>query len=400
MDQDLRLFYLDDIPTPYRLDVHRRVAELWPGRYRVGFCAAGEPGRTWDLDFEGLETEILYGWQHRPRRQVNPISLKLNPFVWRSLDRFRPHAVAISGYMQPTAHAAAAWCRWHGVPYATACETSLRSSSLDGFRGWAKRRIAGAMIRNMAFGLPVGAESAEYLTLLGGRPAPMRFFPNTPDASKIASKAEKLRAGGADAAVRRQFGIPAEATLILFIGRMIEAKRPLDLLEAFLAVRDQLGACRVGFVGDGPLLPELKAKAAGDPSVFFPGWISDADTLLALRSTASVMVLPSEHEPWGAVVNEAMAASVPVIASDRVGAAAELIEHGTNGFIFPVGDVARLSQILVASLVNDARLAAVASAARATALANGHDFAATNLVAGALEAVQARAPQTSPATVT
>jgi glycosyltransferase involved in cell wall biosynthesis len=243
----------------------------------------------------------------------------------------------------------------------------------------------------MSFGLPVGREAAEYLRELGAQGVPMCLFPNTPDVATIGAAADRLRLDGAGAAVRRTFGVPDNAPLVLFVGRLIEAKRPHDVLEAFLRVANRGVECCLGFVGDGPLLPELKSRAEGHPAIFFPGWIEDQEQLLSLRAASSLMVLPSEHEPWGAVVNEAMAVGVPVIASDRVGAASELIEHGKNGYVYPVGNVRELSELLYSCLADRDGLTRLSAAARATALAHGDEFAAGNLVSGALAALASSA---------
>jgi glycosyltransferase involved in cell wall biosynthesis len=385
-----RLYYLDDAPTPYRLDVHKRISELWPGQFRLVFCAASEPGRTWSFDFRGLDVQILKGWHFQPARQINPIAIKANPGVWRSLTKFRPDVVVLSGYMQPTVQLAALWCRSHRVPYAIACETSFRSSSPKGFRAVAKRLLVKPQVSNMAFGLPVGREAAEYLRKWGADDIPMYYFPNTPDATKIAETVLKVRNTRADASVRRQYGIEHTEKIVLFVGRMIEAKRPLDLFDAFVAVGERLGGYTLLMAGDGPLLPQLRHRAAHLRNVRLPGWISEPEAVFKLMAIASVMVLPSQHEPWGAVVNEAMAAGVPVIASDRVGAAVELIENGRNGFIFEAGNIAQLTEVLIRALSNTTALAAVGQAAQATALAQGHEFAAKNLVSGALAAIGTR----------
>lgn len=391
-----RLYYLDDTPTTYRLDVHRRISELWPGKFRLAFCAASEPGRTWSFDFRGLDVQILKGWHFQPGQQINPIAIKANPGAWRSLTKFRPDVVVLSGYMQPTVQLAALWCRSHRVPYAIASETSFRSSAPKGLRAVVKRLLVKPQVRNMAFGLPVGREAAEYLRKWGADDIPMYYFPNTPDATKIAETVLKVRNTTADASIRRQYGIEDAEKIVLFVGRMIEAKRPLDLLDAFVAASERLSGYTLLMAGDGPLLPQLRHRAAHLSNVRLPGWISDPDAIFRLMAIASVMVLPSQHEPWGAVVNEAMAASVPVIASNKVGAAVELIENGGNGFIFESGNVAQLTEVLVGALSNTTALAAVGQAAQATALAQGHEFAAKNLVAGALAAVGTRQAPSGP----
>ena len=97
--------------------MQRHIAPQWPGPYRIVYCAAAEPGRSWSLDFSGLDVEVLPGMQYRPRRQVNPISIKWNPGVWASLGAFRRTLVPL-GYFHPTMYLAALWCRLRRVPFA------------------------------------------------------------------------------------------------------------------------------------------------------------------------------------------------------------------------------------------------------------------------------------------
>ncbi|MCW3835404.1 glycosyltransferase family 4 protein [Sphingomonas canadensis] len=384
-----RLLYLDDIPTPYRLGVQRRIAEDWPGPFRLAYCAQAEPGRTWDLDFTGLDPVILPGSQWRPPRQVNPFSVKWNPGVGRALDAFQPDVVVLSGYVHPTMWMAARWCIANRVPYAVSCETSARNSASSGLRWFVKRAVAGWLVRNMAFGLPVGREAAEYLRRFGPCDVPMHYFPNTPDTAPIVEEAERLRANGGEPSLRAELGIAPDARIFLFVGRLIPAKRPLDAVVALSRAAGAEGAALV-IVGDGELMPQVRAAADADPRIVTTGWIRDQALIAGLMSIATAMILPSGHEPWGAVVNEAMAAGTPVISSDRVGAATELIDDGVNGFLVPAGDVAGIAAAMEALLADPARADAMGAAARATAIAQGEEFAAGNLISGALAATAAR----------
>jgi glycosyltransferase involved in cell wall biosynthesis len=74
-----------------------------------------------------------------------------------------------------------------------------------------------------------------------------------------------------------------------------------------------------------------------------------------LYAMADVFVLPSEDEPWGLVINEAMSSGLPIVASERVGAAADLIQPGSNGFRFPPGDIPALAQALRLALQDGAK---------------------------------------------
>lgn len=389
-----RLYYLDDIPTPYRLGVHRRIGRQWPGSFKIAYCAASEPGRDWSFDFGDLDVEILPGRQYRPPKQVNPISVKWNPSVRASLAGFRPDMVVLSGYLHPTMYLAAHWCRQHGVPYAIVCETSARSTTTTGVKGWIKRGVAGWLVRRMAFGLPLGREAGEYLRSFGSPDAPLHYFPNTPDTSMVVEAAEQIRKDGREEDLRRRLNIPPGNRIVLFVGRMIDAKRPLDALEAFRLAGAAASGATMVFVGDGPLLEQIKAEATGVDNVVFTGWLTDPAQTAALMAISAVMVLPSQHETWGAVVNEAMAAGTPVIASDRVGSAIELIESEASGIIYPVGDTVALADAIQRVLLNDDLRRDMGQAGKMIALAKGEVYAADSLIEGALDAV-ARATTSS-----
>ena len=103
------------------------------------------------------------------------------------------------------------------------------------------------------------------------------------------------------------------------------------------------GRPAVLLVGDGPLKPSLEEEAARRVlDVRFLGFRQQRD-LPALYAASDFFVLPSNEEPWGVVANEAMACSLPIILSDRVGAAADLLEDGVNGMSFAAGDPAALA---------------------------------------------------------
>lgn len=382
-----RLYYLDDIPTPYRLGVQKRIADEWPGEFRLGFCARSEPGRDWTLDFGHLEPEFLEGRQWRPRGQVNPFSYKWNPGVTRALAAFKPDVVILSGYTHPTMWAAARWCIRNKVPYGISCETSARSSATSGWRWFAKRAVSGWIVRNMAFGLPVGREAGAYLASFGPSSAPMHYFPNTPDTSSIVAEARRLADTHGEGPLRAELGIPSDAPILLFAGRLIDAKRPLDAVRAF---REARGADKAVFliVGDGDQMGALREAAGDDPRILFTGWLKEPALIAGLMSIATAMILPSAHEPWGAVVNEAMAAGTPVISSDRVGAATELIQDGENGYLVGVGEVAGYAAAIGKLFTDPALAAGLGAAARQTAIAQGEEFAANNLISGALAATK------------
>jgi glycosyltransferase involved in cell wall biosynthesis len=163
--------------------------------------------------------------------------------------------------------------------------------------------------------------------------------------------------------VRQQWEIPEDSPVVLFCAKLQPWKRPHDVLQAF-ANANVPGAYLV-FAGEGPLREELKAKAKAleiSERVRFLGFINQSQ-LPSVYRCADLFVLPSEHEPFGVVVNEAMLCGCPVVVSDRVGARYDLVRHGETGFVFPCGNVDALAGIFREILPNSERLQQMGEAA-------------------------------------
>jgi len=137
---------------------------------------------------------------------------------------------------------------------------------------------------------------------------------------------------------------PDRIKRILFVGKLIERKRPLDVLRAAALLAGRGDTIEVAFAGSGELQDALtNAAAAAGLRAHFHGFVNQSE-LPAIYAAADVMVLPSDgRETWGLVVNEAMACGVPAVVSDAVGCGPDLVEPGLTGAVFPLGDVAALA---------------------------------------------------------
>jgi len=146
---------------------------------------------------------------------------------------------------------------------------------------------------------------------------------------------------------------------VLFVGQFEERKGLAALLEAFAALPERPATLRL--VGSGSLEGELARRAARDSRIELVGQVPQ-EGLPAELARSRCLVLPSittdlDREPWGLVVNEAMHAGVPVVATDAVGAAAGgLVRDGRNGFVVPERDAPSLAAA-IERLVDDAALA-------------------------------------------
>jgi len=145
--------------------------------------------------------------------------------------------------------------------------------------------------------------------------------------------------------IRSSFGIKKDEFVLLFVGRMMEDKKILDLLNSYNRVDNKRK--RLFFVGEGPLSDEAKnyVNKSDVKGVYFAGF-QTREKLPIFYTLADALVLPSRWEPWGMVVNEAMCFGLPIVASNKVGAVLDLVFDNKNGFVFPEGDIDYLSKCI------------------------------------------------------
>jgi len=145
--------------------------------------------------------------------------------------------------------------------------------------------------------------------------------------------------------VRSRLGVGPDTLVITSSAKLIERKRPLDLVDAIAALRGRGIDAHALFIGDGEERPaiERRATALGIRSaVTIAGFVNQRE-LPAWYAAADALVLPSDaRETWGLVVNEAMAAGLPVVVSDAAGCSPDLVREGENGFTYVCGDVGAL----------------------------------------------------------
>ncbi|MDO8185950.1 glycosyltransferase family 4 protein [Conexibacter sp. JD483] len=175
---------------------------------------------------------------------------------------------------------------------------------------------------------------------------------------------------------RAAHDLPADAPLLLYVGRLVPEKGIATLLGAWRTLHAARPQARLVAIGDGELAPALRA-AAGDGVVLLPP--VGAEQLPVAYAAATAVTLPSIptprfREPWGLVCNEALHQATPVVATGAVGAVAGgLVRDGETGLVVPAGDVPALAAAL-GRLLDDAPLRARLGEAGRAALA-GHTHA-------------------------
>ena len=154
---------------------------------------------------------------------------------------------------------------------------------------------------------------------------------------------------------RQHYDISADQLVVLFSGKLINKKRPLDLLRAFQLLENRNTV--LFFLGDGPLRGKIEedVKKHQIENVIISGFINQSE-IGQIYNMSDVFVMCSGiGETWGLSVNEAMNFGLPVIVSDTCGSAHDLVMKGKNGFVFKDGDVSELKTQLEV-LINDKSL--------------------------------------------
>ena len=344
---------------------------------KAGFGVAFD----WDLD-------LLSGYRYRFLNNVSPTpSVDFSsgcdtPEITDIIQKARNHfdGFVVAGWYLKSYLQAVQACRAVGLPILARGDSQLRTPrSLArrlGMEVWQRR-----LLRKFDGFLSVGRRHSEYLQHFGVPRGKIFFAPHSVDNDWFGTRAAKARITRFE--MRREWGAGESDIVALFVGKLIPKKRPMDLLAALVKLREAGGwqpndvgsrawsaatdhpaAAHHGViavvVGAGELDNELRQIAARERlRVHFAGFKNQTE-LPRYYASADALVLPSDSETWGLVVNEAMASGLPTIVSTEVGCGPDLIEDGKTGFVFPIGDPLALANCLTKLAVR---------------LASGYDFA-------------------------
>jgi glycosyltransferase involved in cell wall biosynthesis len=336
-------------PTPYRAPLLDRIAQRDDLDLTVLYAAETVAGRTWTVPLHHRH-DVLAGVRlpgvRRMLRHDYPITLG----VWRALSHASPQVVVASGWSTFASQAAVVWCRLHGIPYLLVVESHDR----DARPGW-RRTIKGAIVPRVVKGaagvLVTGTLARESMLARGARPDRIRVFANTVDVEAFGERADVL--AGRRAELREALGLSTADVAVLSVARLAPEKG-LDVLVRAAAQTGDPGVVILA-AGEGPQRGSLESLAAGLGVRLSLLGDLDWERIVEAYVAADVFALLSRSEPWGVVVNEAAACRLPLVLSDAVGAAHDLVVEGENGFLVPAGDVASATAAL-RSLAGDPAL--------------------------------------------
>lgn len=289
-----------------------------------------------------------------------------NPSLIDRVTAWRPDTAIVHGWAWRSHLAALRGLPARGIRTLLRGDSHLLDETRRGFRWRAKHALLTRVFRWPSGFLVTGAANRAYYEAFGVPAARLHLCPHSIDVKRFAEPAAALEAGAAR--WRHELGIADDRVVILYAGKFEPRKRPLELARAVLA----LGRSDVMilFVGGGELQGEIAAIAAAQPDHVRMLPFQNQTKMPVVHRLGDVFVLPSVYgESWGLAVNEALAASRPVLVSDRVGCAADVVASDC-GRVFPAHDLSMLRQAVDEMTADRARLVAM----RATAAERGRRF--------------------------
>lgn len=345
-----RLAVVASHPIQYQAPLFRALAERVD--LHVYFAHRQMPEQQGEAGFGvsfDWDTDLLSGYEHSflDNRARRPGTQRYagcdTPQIAASLTRGRFGAVLTMGWYLKSYVQALVAGRRLGLRSMVRGDSTL-ASRRGPLVGLVKRLLYPALFRRIDAFLVVGQRSRAYLEAFGVGAERMFWSPHAVDNAWFASAADAARPGRS--AVRESLGVGADERMVLFVGKLLPGKRPLDVVLALARLRERGIPARGVFVGGGMLRDEIEEIAGqlGVP-VTMAGFRNQTQ-LPAVYAAAEVLVLSSDQETWGLVVNEAMACGVPAVVSSAAGCADDLVDAGRTGEVYRCGDVEALADAI------------------------------------------------------
>lgn len=334
--QDMLMLYVE--PTPYIQGLVDRIRQRHTGNVRVVYFGANR-SQNWGLSLSSELDEVLTDDASANRKRIS--ELISNPNL---------RGIQLAGW---GGDSLLLWVIWRA--YRNRIPTFVESDtpqppSQPAHRAIIKKIVYPFLFKFPSMFLPGGSRQAEYLRSFGVPESRISIVQMTVDTLSLSNYVSNRSIKERDE-TRKHFGISDDEVVALFVGRLEPHKGVIDLIESFSDARSKQPGLRLLIVGDGSMSQKIETAAAKVSGIIVAGRLS-GNSVWDAYSISDFLVVPSHFEPWGLVVNEGMAAGLPVIASDCVGSTDDLVIEGVTGTSFPVADRKMLAEAITL-LAND-----------------------------------------------
>jgi len=300
----------------------------------------------WDIPLlEGYNYKFLKNNSWKPSI-FNGFFGLMNFVIFKALKNERGSYLVIHGWASATNYLAVISGKFSGLKLCFRSENPLNQELLKSKLILFLRKIFFKYFWFKLFDyfLYIGSQNKKLYEYYGVKKEKLVFTPYAVDNDRFRTEYEKYKDKKPE--LRKELGLPSDKKVILFSGKYIPKKRPMDLLQAYHSLNDEKSA--LVFLGDGELRKELEEyiNKHNLKDVYLTGFKNQSE-VGKYFAAADIFVLPSGvGETWGLVVNEAMNFSMPVVSSDTVGCCDDLVKNNINGYKYEYGDIQELKKIL------------------------------------------------------
>jgi glycosyltransferase involved in cell wall biosynthesis len=301
----MKVFVLTDCPSPYQVELFNEIEAKGECALEVGYLRDRDPSRHWkQSEIRHAAVELNNGGLSRAHECVREADVVVfNYYRHANAEKLIAERAALG----------APWCFWGERP-------GFHSPAWAGrlLRKWKLSKLHSSLVPIWGIGkFAIDGYREEF--------GPQRAYFNLPYFSDL----QRFSVCGREARAERTF---------LFSGSLIERKGVDLLARAFVRLAREFANVRLRIVGDGRLRRSLEELLRPlSERVEFVGF-RDWSELPGQYAKADVLCAPSRYDGWGLVVPEGLASGLPVIATDRTGAALEFVQTGRNGWLIPAGD--------------------------------------------------------------
>jgi glycosyltransferase involved in cell wall biosynthesis len=355
----MKIFILTDCPSPYQVELFNEIEAHGKCKLAVAYLRSHDPNRQWkssEIRHESIELNGLSEGLARAREAAIDADLAVFNYYRH------PNAEQLIGERAATGRS---WCFWGERP-------GFHRPAWAGrlLRKWKLARLHASPVPIWGIGkFAVDGYREEF-----GVQRPYFNLPYFSNLDRFSESTQKPRTSA--------------ERVFLFSGSLISRKGVDLLAKAFVRLAQEVPKLQLKILGEGQLRASLtQTLRPVSDRVEFAGF-KDWHELPGEYACADVLCVPSRYDGWGLVVPEGLASGLPVIATDRMGAALEFVETGRNGWLIPAGDEeALVNAMRDVALMTEVELAEMGHRAKESVSAHSLQNGAARFYQGAEQAV-------------
>lgn len=319
MPKKKRVLVVVNTIAPYTSALYSRVAERNNVELLVLYCSQTHRNRPISWQYAaGSHPRRILGGIHAYVRGSSRDPIHVNPSVIFTIKKNKPDVVVAHGYSDITNLLSILVCRINRTPFI------LEVDGADLERhSFLVRTVVQSVVRSSSAFIAASQSARDFLLHYRAPADSIVTIPCVTNLSVVNGLSRRIRDLRELPNSNGRGSEPSKS--LLFVGRLIEEKGVLDLLQAFREIREEYLQLRLVILGRGPLASRIERDFGADfgKSLVLLDYVSDQD-LVELYSSSDALILPSHREPYGIVAMEAFVCGIPVVVTDRCGCSSAL----------------------------------------------------------------------------